>query len=54
MVKPDRNIDDCMQLMTKCRIRHLPLVDGGIVEGMLSIGDLVNWTIQRQGERFST
>ena len=45
-----RGIEDCMHVMTKYRVRHLPVVDGGEVRGMLSIGDLVNWTIQRQGE----
>jgi len=49
-VKPGDSIDDCMQLMTRCRIRHLPVVDEGTIEGILSIGDLVNWTIQRQAE----
>lgn len=49
-VEPHRNVDDCMRLMTKYRIRYLPVVDGDAIAGMLSIGDLVNWTIHRQEE----
>jgi CBS domain-containing protein len=43
-------IDQCMHLMSKHRIRHLPVVDGDEIEGMISIGDVVNWIIRRQGE----
>ena len=49
-VELDRSIEDCLHLMTKFRIRHLPVVDRERVVGMLSIGDLVNWMIERQGE----
>jgi CBS domain-containing protein len=49
-VDPGRDVDECMQLMTRYRIRHLPVIDGEMIAGMISIGDLVNWTIQRQGE----
>ena len=49
-VDPEGDVDDCMHLMTKYRIRHLPVVSGDTIEGMISIGDLVNWTIDRQGE----
>ena len=37
----DRNIDECMMLMTEKRIRHLPVVDGDTVLGIISIGDLM-------------
>ena len=37
----DRNIDECMMLMTEKRIRHLPVVDGETVLGIISIGDLM-------------
>jgi CBS domain-containing protein len=43
-------VADCMQIMTKSRIRHLPVVDGPMVVGIISIGDLVNWIITEQGE----
>jgi CBS domain-containing protein len=42
--------EDCMALMTSRHIRHLPVVDGGKVVGMLSIGDLVKDVIQEQQE----
>jgi len=37
----DQNIDECMMLMTEKRIRHLPVVDGDRVLGIISIGDLM-------------
>lgn len=37
----DQNIDECMMLMTEKRIRHLPVVDGERVIGLISIGDLM-------------
>jgi len=37
----EQNIDECMTLMTEKRIRHLPVVDGDQILGMISIGDLV-------------
>jgi signal-transduction protein with cAMP-binding, CBS, and nucleotidyltransferase domain len=49
-VDPNRKIEECMQLMMRQHIRHLPVVESDVVLGMISIGDLVNWTIQRQGE----
>lgn len=39
---PDDDLDYAMQVMTKNRIRHLPIVEGGRLAGMLSIGDVVN------------
>ncbi|MEQ1886066.1 MAG: CBS domain-containing protein [Bryobacteraceae bacterium] len=49
-VRPSTEIETCMHLMTLQRIRYLPVVDGAAIEGILSIGDVVNWTIRRQGE----
>ena len=47
-VSLDTSVQDCMRLMTERRIRHLPVVDGGRVLGMISIGDLVKAVIEEQ------
>jgi CBS domain-containing protein len=49
-VSASHTIGDCMLIMTKNRIRHLPVRDGSRVIGVLSIGDLVNWIITEQEE----
>ena len=47
-VTPKETIEECMRLMTENRIRHLPVIDGDRVVGIVSIGDLVNWIISAQ------
>jgi CBS domain-containing protein len=47
-VTPQTTIDECMALMTDRRIRHLPVVDGGKVVGVVSIGDLVKFKSKQQ------
>ncbi len=43
-------VNDCMTVMTERKIRHLPVVDDGVVSGMISIGDLVQAIITDQKE----
>jgi len=49
-VTPTQMVDECMALMTGRRIRHLPVVDGNRIIGVLSIGDLVKAVIETQRE----
>jgi len=47
-VEPSQTTDACMQLMTSKRLRHLPVMDGGQLVGLISIGDLVKQIISEQ------
>lgn len=47
-VTPDQTLDEAMRLMTTRRIRHLPVLEGENVMGVLSIGDLVSWLVDAQ------
>ena len=47
-VGPRQTVQECMSIMTKARIRHLPVVEAGEVIGLVSIGDLVNATLEEQ------
>jgi CBS domain-containing protein len=47
-VTPANSVQECMQLMTSRRLRHLPVVEGGKVVGMISIGDLVKAVMEEQ------
>ena len=45
---PETSVDECMALMTDRRIRHVPVVDGGEVVGIVSIGDVVRFKSKQQ------
>lgn len=47
-VTPEQSVDDCMRIVTEKRVRHLPVVQGGRVMGVVSIGDLVKAVIEDQ------
>src|SRR5215469_315262 len=42
------SIAECMRVMTECRIRHLPVMEGEKMIGLVSLGDLVKWVISAQ------
>lgn len=47
-VTPGTPVAECLRLMTANRIRHLPVIEGGTVVGVISIGDLVNFIMSAQ------
>ncbi|HEX4066824.1 MAG TPA: CBS domain-containing protein [Acidobacteriaceae bacterium] len=49
-VSPSHTVGECMRIVTEKRIRHLPVVEGERVTGIVSIGDLVNWVVSEQQE----
>jgi CBS domain-containing protein len=52
-VGPHDSIAECMSIMTEKHIRHLPVIDGEQVVGVISIGDLVRETIEEQKQEIS-
>lgn len=47
-VRPEQTIDDCMALMTRKRVRHLPVLKGEELIGIVTIGDVVKQIISEQ------
>ena len=52
-VKPHDTVQSAMQLMTNRRVRHLPVVDGGLIKGIVSIGDVVKSRIDEKTQEAS-
>lgn len=48
VVGPQQTVSECMSIMTQARVRHLPVVSEGAVQGLISIGDAVNATMAEQ------
>ena len=49
-VTPDHSVENCMKMITEHRVRHLPVLAGDQLVGVISIGDLVNAIISEQAE----
>ena len=52
-VGPLDSVNDCMAIMTERHIRHLPVIEGGRLAGIVSIGDLVKEVIEEQKQEIS-
>ncbi len=48
VVGPDMSIEDCMEIMTSKKVRHLPVMENGKLLGLISIGDVVSMYISHQ------
>lgn len=53
-VSPEASIEDCMQLMSEKKFRHLPILDGARVVGLISIGDVVTAIMREQEFRIQS
>ncbi len=47
-VDPSMAVEECLEVMTNRKLRHLPVMDGGQLTGMVTIGDIGKWIISEQ------
>lgn len=52
-VTPEQTVEESMRIMTDKHLRHLPVVEGDIILGVVSIGDLVKWMLSAQQQTIS-
>jgi CBS domain-containing protein len=52
-IHPDQTVEECMELMTRCRVRHLVVMEGGALIGIVSSGDIVRDIIYTQRKKLS-
>ena len=45
-IRPDCTVEAAMQTMTERRVRHLPVMEDGVLRGMVSIGDVTRWLLE--------
>ncbi len=48
VVSPEEPLENCMNAMTEKRIRHLPVAEDGKIVGVISIGDIVKFTVEQR------
>ncbi len=53
-ITPETEVQKAMEIMTTGRVRHLPVVDGGTLAGMVSIGDVVKECMEQQAQEVDT
>ena len=50
VVTPEQTIAECMRIITSHRVRHLPVLDGETLAGVISVGDVINAIISAQAD----